>query len=80
MAEDIFKYRRRIAITSFITVLALVPTLLWIALFGDVKQAPMMQAVMPILVILVPALIANTSHYMHLVHAQSKVDKEDGSS
>jgi hypothetical protein len=76
MKDDVFKYRRRIAITSFITVIALVPTLLGIAMFGDVEQAPMMQAVMPILVILIPALIANISHYMHLVHALDKDNEQ----
>ena len=76
---DVFKLRRRIALTSFSTVVLLVPTLLWIALFADVKQAPMMQAVMPILVILIPALIANVSHYMQLVHLSDKdKDKDNG--
>jgi len=77
MNNDIFKLRRRIAITSFGAVILLIPTLLWIAIWGDVQQAPMMQAVMPILVIIIPALIANVSHYMQLVHALDKQSKED---
>ena len=79
MQTDTFKLRRRIALTSFATVILLVPMLLWIALFTDVKQAPMMSAVMPILVMLIPALIANVSHYMQLVHLSDKSEKESGS-
>ena len=76
MSNDTFKLRRRIAKTSFTTVVTLVPTLIGVAAFGDPKQAPMMQAVMPVLMILIPALILNVSHYMHLVHETDKSNKE----
>jgi len=66
--NDQFKLRRRIAISSFLIIVLLIPTLLLIAVKGNVDQAPMMAAVMPILVIVIPSLVANISHYMHLVH------------
>lgn len=72
--DDSFKLRRRIAILSFSVVVLLVPALLWIAMFGDVKQAPMMNAVMPILLMIIPALIGIVSHYMHLVHKKDTSD------
>ena len=76
MINDTFKTRRRIAKTSFTAVIALVPALLGMVAFGTPEQAPMMQAVMPVLMILIPALIANVSHYMHLVHETDKSNKE----
>ena len=71
---DQFKLRRRIASSSFITVILLIPILLCLVIFGNVAQAPLMNAVMPILVIVIPSLVANISHYMHLVH---KADNSD---
>ena len=65
--NDQFKIRRRIAISSFLVVVSLVPTLLFMAIKLDPDQAPVMNAVMPILVIVIPALVANISHYMHQV-------------
>ena len=72
--NDQFKLRRRVALSSFVTIVLLVPVLLCLVVFGDVDQAPLMNAVMPILVIVIPSLVANISHYMHLVH---KADASD---
>jgi predicted aspartyl protease len=74
--DDVFKIRRRMAKTSFATILILIPVLIFIGLFGDSGQAPMMTAVMPILVIIVPALIANVAQYMQLVAAHDRAKLE----
>ncbi len=76
MTEDIFKVRRRIAKTSFFTMLALIPVLISIAIFVKPEQAPMMNAVMPIFVIIVPCLVANVGIYMKLVSDHDKVKNE----
>ena len=65
--DDTFKLRRWCAITSFVVVVALIPTLLIMSVTVDPKQAPMMQVIMPILVIIIPALITVIMKYMYSV-------------
>ena len=69
--SDAFRIRRGIALTSFGSVIFLIPGLFLIVLFAPGEKAELMDAVMPIFVILIPSLIANISHYMQLV---SKAD------
>jgi len=73
MMDDSFKLRRQLAIASFIHILVIVYISFAMVWFGDEAISAKLQAASPILMIIVPALIANISHYMHLV---SK--KDDG--
>ena len=72
--NDDFFIRRSMALTSFLTVLALIPALILIGIYISPDQAPMFQAIMPILVITIPALIAVITHYMHQAHSSKDAD------
>ncbi len=69
--SDAFRIRRSIALTSFGSVIFLIPGLFLIVLFAPVEKAELMDSVMPIFVILIPSLFLKISHYMQLV---SKAD------
>ena len=77
MNADQFRVRRRMAKTSFATLIFMVPALIALVFIAKPEQAPILNAVMPILVIIVPALVANVSHYMQLV---SNSDQQKGES
>jgi len=76
MADDPFKVRRDIAQKSFYFLLGLIVALIAIAILVNPEQAPMFNAVMPILVIAVPCLVANIGIYMKLVSDHDKFQRE----
>ena len=75
--DDSFKLRRQIAVASFIHVLLIVHVSFAMVWFGDEAISAKLGAASPILMMIVTALIANISHYMHLVHKSDEVGPKE---
>lgn len=77
-ADDPFWLRRWLAITSFSHVLLIIYICFAIVFFGSEGIEIRLQAAAPILMIIVPSLIANVAQYMLLVHKSDSPGVEDG--
>lgn len=76
MVEDKFKLRRRMAKTSFGSIIGLTIAILGMVFFGSPTVATNLQAATPILITLIGCLVGNVSHYSHLVYSSDKGEKD----
>ncbi len=78
MANNKFKIRRRMAITSYILICILIFVILAIVFFGSATVAANLSAASAILITLIGALVAIIGHYNQMVYSTDKEkDKKD---
>lgn len=75
MIDDKFRVRRRMAKTSFVSILVIIFVILGIVFFGSPAVAANLQAASAILITLIGSLTATIGHYNHMVYATDKDER-----